>query len=135
MAELSAKAGARAGVDNARSADAPPLAPFESEIDRAHLTRMTHGERDLEREVLALFATQIDVLLGRMRAAAPKSVAALAHTLGGSARGVGAWKVAAAAQAVEVDAAAGRNSDPAVERLAAVARQAQIEITDLMHAG
>jgi hypothetical protein len=134
MAELSAKAGARTGVDNARPVDAPPLAPFEPAIDRAHLTRMTQGERDLEREVLALFATQIDVLLGRMRAAAPKSVAALAHTLGGSARGVGAWKVADAAAAVEVDAAAGRDSDPAVQRLAAVARQAQTEITDLMHA-
>ena len=135
MAELSVKAGARNRVDNAHPAAAPPLAPFESEIDRAHLARMTQGDRDLEREVMALFATQIDVLLGRMRETSSKSVAALAHTLGGSARGVGAWKVAIAAAAVEADAAAGRDSDPALERLAAVARQAQAEITDLMHAG
>ena len=134
MAELSAKAGARNGVNKARLANAPSLAPLEPEIDRAHLTRMTQGERDLEREVLALFATQIDVLLGRMREAPPKSVAALAHTLSGSARGVGAWKVAAAAAAVEMEATTGRDSDPALERLAAVARQAQIEITVLMHA-
>jgi HPt (histidine-containing phosphotransfer) domain-containing protein len=135
MMELSAKADARDAVDDARPADAPSLAPVEPAIDHAHLTRMTQGERDLEREVLALFATQIDLLLGRMRAAAPKSVAALAHTLKGSARGVGAWKLATAADALEVEAAAGRDPDSAMKRLAAAARQAQTEITELMHTG
>jgi len=134
MAELSAKAGARIGR-TASPAAAPPLAPLESEIDRAHLARMTHGERDLEREVLALFATQIDMLLGRMREATPQSLGALAHTLCGSARGIGAWKVADAAATLEANAAAGRDSDQALERLAGVARQVQIEITDLMRAG
>ena len=90
------------------AADAPPLAPGEPAIDRAHLARMTHGERDLEREVLQLFATQADLLLGAHAAGSPPAaVGALAHTLNGSARGIGAWQVADAAAAVEADAADG----------------------------
>ena len=87
--------------------DAPPLAPAEPAIDRAHLARMTHGERDLEREVLQLFATQADrPAWPHADEASPAAVGALAHTLSGSARGIGAWQVADAAAAVEADAAA-----------------------------
>ena len=80
---------------------APPLVPADPVIDTDHLARMTLGEADLEREVLQLFECQAGLLLGRMANEPPKVVAALAHTLTGSARGVGAWKVAAAAEAVE----------------------------------
>jgi hypothetical protein len=79
-------------------------------IDLAHLTRMTFGEKALESEVLALFDRQAGMLLARMKRASPKTAAAFAHTLGGSARGVGAWKVAAAAGALE---SAARDLDPA----------------------
>lgn len=70
-------------------------------IDRGHLSRMTLGERSLEREVLALFDRQADILLSRMNSAAPSGVATLAHTLKGSAVGIGAWGVARAAEVVE----------------------------------
>jgi len=70
-------------------------------IDRGHLSRMTLGERSLEREVLALFDRQADILLNRMNSVAPSGVATLAHTLKGSAVGIGAWGVARAAEAVE----------------------------------
>jgi len=70
-------------------------------IDRGHLSRMTLGERSLEREVLALFDRQADILLNRMNSAAPSGVATLAHTLKGSAVGIGAWGVARAAETVE----------------------------------
>jgi HPt (histidine-containing phosphotransfer) domain-containing protein len=83
---------------------AAPTAPFEAAIDFEHLARMTLGERDLEAEVLTLFEQQADILLERMRDAPPKAVAAFAHTLKGSARGIGAWRVAAAADAVEMNA-------------------------------
>ena len=116
------------------SADAPPLVPAEPAIDRAHLARMTHGERELEREVLALFATQADLLLGRMRDAEPAVIGALAHTIAGSARGIGAWKVAEAAAALEAEAAAGHDTAAAVQRLAAMARAAQCEIAQLVRA-
>ena len=134
MAQLAAKDG-RVGLDTA--VDAPPLAPsqparFEPAIDRAHLARMTHGERDLECEVLQLYATQADLLLARMDPASPAAVGALAHTLCGSSRGVGAWQVADAAAAVEVDAAQGRDTAASVARLASAIRAAQVHIVELI---
>lgn len=75
-------------------------------IDLVHLARMTLGDRSLEREVLQLFARQSVQLLERMRTAPPDTVAMLAHTLKGSARGIGACRVAAAADAVELASAA-----------------------------
>jgi len=80
---------------------APPLAPSEPALDLAHLSRMTLGESSLEREVLDLFDRQADALLARMASEEPRRVAELAHTLAGSASGIGAWKVAEAATAVE----------------------------------
>src|ERR671923_2347196 len=85
---------------------APSIAPIEQPIDLVHLRRMTLGEHSLEREVLLLFCRQADMLIGRMRTAKPAVTAATAHTVKGSARGIGAWRVAAAAEAVERTAAA-----------------------------
>lgn len=82
-------------------AAAPPLAPSEPVIDLEHLSRMTLGEHDLEREVLGLFDQQAVMLLARMAREEPRVVGAFAHTLAGSARRIGAWKVAEAAAAVE----------------------------------
>jgi hypothetical protein len=136
MAELAAKgAGERVGNDVA--ADAPRLVPSEPAIDCAHLRRMTHGEHALEREVLQLYAIQADLLLKRILAgptgaSTGASIAALAHTLNGSSRGIGAWQVAAAAASVEAEAAAGREIAGAVEQLAAAVRLAQRHIADLL---
>jgi HPt (histidine-containing phosphotransfer) domain-containing protein len=112
--------------------DAPPLAPVEAAIDLAHLARMTLGERSLEAEVLALFDQQAEVLLAHMREAEPKAVAAFAHTLKGSARGIGAWRVAAAADAVEIDAARANTDEiaGAVARLAAAVAEARAAIVE-----
>ncbi|MGH6771521.1 MAG: Hpt domain-containing protein, partial [Xanthobacteraceae bacterium] len=103
MAEVSAKTAEHTGV--AVRADAPPLAPFAQApgrvVDLAHLARMTQGDRGLERDVLELFAMQGDVLLARMRGQTPEAIGTLAHTLCGSARGIGAWAVAQAAEAAE----------------------------------
>jgi HPt (histidine-containing phosphotransfer) domain-containing protein len=71
-------------------------------IDVAHLRLMTFGEKALQAEVLALFKRQADMLLARMHEAPAQAGAAFAHTLAGSARGVGAWRIAAAAEAVEL---------------------------------
>ena len=70
-------------------------------LDIAHLARMTFGDMGLQREVLGLFDRQVAMLLARMHGAPPTVTAALAHTIGGSARGVGAWEVAAAAEEFE----------------------------------
>jgi HPt (histidine-containing phosphotransfer) domain-containing protein len=87
-------------------------------IDRAHLARMTFGDRALERELLGLFDRQATILLARMCGAPPEALATLAHTLKGSATGVGAWHVAHAADTAE--RAAGP-AGSAIERSLAIA--------------
>jgi HPt (histidine-containing phosphotransfer) domain-containing protein len=87
-----------------RSCDTTVPAPVETVIDLDHLARMTLGEASLEAEVLTLFDRQAAVLLAHMLDAPPAAVAAFAHTLKGSARGIGAWRVAEAAAVVEMNA-------------------------------
>ena len=70
-------------------------------IDDDHLSRMTLGDRRLEREVLEIFVRQTVIMLGRIAGAEPALAAAAAHTLTGSARGIGAWRVARAAEHLE----------------------------------
>jgi HPt (histidine-containing phosphotransfer) domain-containing protein len=93
---------------------------------------MTYGDRDLEREVLRLFAAQAEVLLDRMHEAAPSVVSAMAHTLAGSAQSIGAWKFAEAAVAVETAAASGGDMADPLQRLSAAARDAQVAVADLL---
>lgn len=76
-------------------------------IDRVHLFRMTLGDRHLQDEVLDLFDQQIALLVARMDMAPPAAAATLAHTLKGSARGIGAWGVVEAAEAIEMAVAIG----------------------------
>jgi len=78
----------------------PPLAPDDGPIDIPHLTRMTLGDTSLEREVLALFAGQSAGLVKTL-ATWPPDAASLAHTLKGSARAIGAFGVAEAAERLE----------------------------------
>ena len=70
-------------------------------IDDDHLGRMTLGDRGLEREVLEIFVRQTVIMLERIAGAEPALAAAAAHTLTGSARGIGAWRVARAAEHLE----------------------------------
>ncbi|MDO9059897.1 MAG: Hpt domain-containing protein [Bradyrhizobium sp.] len=88
----------------------PPIAPDDGPIDLEHLRRMTLGDAGLEREVLAMFAAQTVGLIGALAALPPES-GALAHTLKGSARAIGAFAVADAAARLE--AAFQKGEDPA----------------------
>jgi hypothetical protein len=92
-------------ADAAAATDATVPASVATVIDLDHLARMTLGEASLEAEVLTLFDRQAAVLLAHMRDAPPALMAAFAHTLKGSARGIGAWGVAEAAAVVEMNAA------------------------------
>jgi len=102
----------------------------EDVIDEDHLRRMTLGDRKLECEVLTIFARQIDILLGRIEAAEPAVAAAAAHTLLGSARGIGAWRVARAAERLEecVAKPKGVATARAVEDLKAATREVNTAI-------
>ena len=88
----------------------PPLAPDDGPIDTDHLKRMTLGDADLTREVLAMFAGQAAGLIGTL-ATLPTDAEALAHTLKGSARAIGAFRVAEAAESLEATIQSG--DDPA----------------------
>ncbi len=109
----------------------PPLAPDDGPIDDAHLDRMTLGDTALEHEVLAMFSAQAVGLIARLatlpsdgrssegRSSEGRSSEglALAHTLKGSARAIGAFRVGDAAEALE---AALRNGHDPSEAMAGV---------------
>ena len=137
MVAISTKTGRSTTDDHATEmaqTPAPPLAPAEQVIDLDQLARMSLGERSLEREVLTLFNLQAGILVQRMVGEDPKYVAGLAHTLSGSARGVGAWKVAEAAAAVERLASAPEPIMPssAMSRLSAAVSEAQAAIAKIL---
>lgn len=124
------------GVGLVEPVVAPPVSPVDRPIDLEHLSRMTLGERELEREVLRLFDRQAEMLLVKMQDACPAAIAGYAHTLKGSARGIGAWSVARTAFDVETAAQA---VDPAhlpdaISRLAVAIGEARRVIADLLQA-
>jgi HPt (histidine-containing phosphotransfer) domain-containing protein len=128
----------KAAAQATKRVSAPPLVPSEPGatasqpvIDLVHLGRMTLGEKSLEAEVLALFDRQADMLLARMERALPAAAAAFAHTIKGSARGIGAWRVAEAAEAVERAANGSADLAATIAGLAAAIGEARKAIADL----
>ncbi len=105
----------------------------ESVIDEDHLGRMTLGDRSLEREVLEIFARQTTLSLSRLAGAEPARAAAVAHTLKGSARGVGAWRVARAAERLE-QVASEKGDDEALQGAIAQLEAASIEVREAIGA-
>jgi HPt (histidine-containing phosphotransfer) domain-containing protein len=71
-------------------------------LDLDHLRCQTAGDRGLERDLLVLFDAQCARLRPLMAAGrSPAERADAVHTLKGSARAIGAWRVAAAADRLE----------------------------------
>lgn len=71
-------------------------------IDFTYLKRFTLGNRDLECEVLHLFADSAPGYIRALeQAVTPKAWHDAAHTLKGSARAVGAWRIARTAELAE----------------------------------
>jgi HPt (histidine-containing phosphotransfer) domain-containing protein len=80
-------------------------------LDLEHLCRQTAGDRALERDLLALFRTQCARLrLLIQDGDLPVRRADAAHTLKGSARAIGALRLASVADRLETDL---RNGDAA----------------------
>jgi HPt (histidine-containing phosphotransfer) domain-containing protein len=105
----------------------PPLVPDDGPIDFEHLSRMTLGDAGLEHEVLAMFAAQSATLVGTL-AAMPADASALAHTLKGSARAIGAFAVGDAAARLEAAIARGFDTSAAVAELGEAVAQARAAI-------
>jgi len=116
--------------------DVPTSAPADATvIDSAHLARVTFGDRRLEREVLQLFERQAVLLMARIRTTTPSAVGGLAHTLRGSASGIGAWAVARAAEAAEHASAKDATAcELAVRELGAAVDQARVTIIEMLRA-
>lgn len=87
---------------NTRDRDCGEEVGDDRPVDLVHLARYTMGNRSLEKEVLKLFCCQADLYVDRLRNASDvQSWQEAAHTLKGSARGIGAWDVADAAERAE----------------------------------
>ena len=109
----------------------PPLVPDDGPIDIAHLRRMTLGDAKLEREVLGMFSAQASRLAGSL-AAMPPDAAALAHTLKGSARAIGAFAVADAAAHLETLIGSGGPVAAALSELDEVIAEAHAAIEAML---
>jgi HPt (histidine-containing phosphotransfer) domain-containing protein len=115
----------------------PENAELGSEvIDLAHLRRFTLGDEALEQEILGLFIAQLPVTIQALKEArTDRDWLIAAHTLKGSARAVGAWRLARIAELAERSA---RPSDQpgcelVLKDLAVAAREARERIDALGH--
>ena len=105
----------------------PPLAPDDGPLDFEHLKRMTLDDAGLEQEVLAMFAAQSAKLVGKL-AGRPADAGALAHTLKGSARAIGAFGVADAAARLEAVLAGGDDPSDQLAELGEAVALARVAI-------
>jgi HPt (histidine-containing phosphotransfer) domain-containing protein len=110
----------------------PPLVPDDGPIDLEHLRRMTLGDASLEREVLAMFSAQAVKLIGAL-ATFPSDRGALAHTLKGSARAIGAFAVADAAGHLEAAIQSGDDPAQALAELNDAIAQARTAIDAILN--
>jgi HPt (histidine-containing phosphotransfer) domain-containing protein len=110
----------------------PPLVPDDGPLDLTHLTRMTMGDAALEREVLAMFAAQSADLAARL-AGLPADADRLAHTLKGSARAIGAFRVAEAAAALETALRLNQPAQASLAGLLATLAEARTAIDALLN--
>jgi HPt (histidine-containing phosphotransfer) domain-containing protein len=109
----------------------PPLAPDDGPIDIDHLRRMTLGDAGLEREVLAMFAAQSIGLITGL-AARSADATALAHMLTGSARAIGAFRVAEAAESLEIKLRNGDDPSWALAEVDDAVAEARAAIDELL---
>jgi HPt (histidine-containing phosphotransfer) domain-containing protein len=115
----------------------PPLAPDDGPIDSDHLDRMTLGDVGLTREVLAMFSAQAVGLIANLERNSveeglPPDAPALAHTLKGSARAIGAFRVADAAETLEAAIRSGCDPASALAGLKDAAAEARAAIDAIL---
>jgi HPt (histidine-containing phosphotransfer) domain-containing protein len=99
----------------------------ELPVDLNHLRRYTLGDKALEQEVLRLFLAQLPETIASLRSAATeRDWKMAAHTLKGSSRAVGAWRIASLAQEAEalVCSAEPQACSEAISKLEAAASEA-----------
>ncbi|HXW85145.1 MAG TPA: Hpt domain-containing protein [Candidatus Binataceae bacterium] len=110
----------------------PSIVGEEPPIDVRHLARTSLGERHLELQVLQLFDRQAEMLLACIRDVDRNGVASAAHTLAGSAREIGAWRLAEAAEALERAVAENRDLASALQTLDCAVVEARLAICAML---
>lgn len=70
-------------------------------IDFDHLEKQTMGDKELAREVMQIFIDQMQLQMDQLSAGSP-DLKEKAHSIKGSARGIGAWGLAECAESVEL---------------------------------
>lgn len=119
---------------------AAPVAPLSTTssapapIDRAHLARYTLGDTSLEREILELFLNHLPNTIRDLGlASTDKDWHMAAHALKGSARAVGAWRLARVAEAAERVAVQDRAAaDSAIAEVAEAAVEVSSHVAGLI---
>jgi HPt (histidine-containing phosphotransfer) domain-containing protein len=102
--------------------------PFDTQF----LDRVTFGDRKLARELLMLFGAQTNSLLEAITIVTDRTgQREVAHRLKGSARGVGAFDVARAAEEIET-AADAVALEAALAHLTARVAEARLALADLL---
>ena len=93
-------------------------APAGRPLDLVHLSKYTLGNRALEIELLGLFRAQAGIYIERIESAVTAIDRKNAtHSLKGSAKGLGAWPLAALAEEAEWMAVDGEGRDDILARL------------------
>ena len=104
---------------------------IEAPIDLVQLAASTLGNHDLELEVLHLFKIQSEATLSRLNAERDgQQRMELVHTLKGSARSVGAARVAEACEQMEIGMSAGGSASS--DALESAVGEAQRYIQELL---
>ncbi|HEX2019355.1 MAG TPA: Hpt domain-containing protein [Aurantimonas sp.] len=92
----------RKGDEKAGSAGEAVQCPSRRRpIDLVHLARQTSGDRTLEADVLGMLGRQLDTLLLRLDTAPAGERRQIAHALKGTARNIGAFRLADCAERFE----------------------------------
>lgn len=119
---------------NAVSARAAHDDGAERPLDLVHLAKYTLGDRGLESELLGLFRAQASIYVARLEEVATGGEwKDAAHSLKGSARGLGAWALgdlAETAEALAYDDAGARAT--AIHRIRAAILKVNVFIDGLM---
>lgn len=118
--------GMSAALDMAPAAHAQPEHLQLAPVDLKHLRRYTLGDAALEREVLELFLAQLPLTIAALGAArSDKDWKMAAHTLKGSGRAVGAWRIARIAEQAEHTGGAGSDVSHTIGLLQDAAAEAR----------
>ncbi|MBL8550501.1 MAG: Hpt domain-containing protein [Hyphomonadaceae bacterium] len=109
-----------------------PAARDQAILDEAHFRHMTGDDGALQAEILALFRAQSELWSRLLIPDAPvQTWAEAAHTLKGSARGLGLWRLADACEEAEEAARSGAKEGPPIT---AALRRVRMELENALNA-